>query len=184
MTKADVDLFFAEFVTWMKTDISREIEWARAGKPAGNLLCALGLVAYTEALGALKHWNRNRFYGTPEICFNAFFDEMDGGTYKRWRTAWEARRPETTIYEALRCGLVHEYRPKVRSAFYFSFDHPVGIEEINGTLVFHIEPFFRHFSAAADGLRDELSLMPNAEVPPAKTKRGWTGPAASVTPSS
>ena len=58
------------------------------------------------------------------------------GSYLRWRTEWEQRHRGATIYEVLRCGLVHEYKPKVQSAFYFSFGDALGLAEDNGTLVF------------------------------------------------
>jgi hypothetical protein len=185
MTKADVEYYFDQFVVWMKKDIQREIEWARSGRDAGNLLCALGLVAYSEALGALRIWNRFGVYGAAEQCFNAFFDALDDGSYGQWRLQWQTAHPETTIYEALRCGLVHEYRPKVSSKFFFSFGEPRGLEDEQDVLVFKIEPYFRHFSDEADRLREEILRLPDPQVPPAKTKTPWPAPPiASVTPSS
>lgn len=70
----EVDDYFAQLPEWMKNDIQREIQLARAtatsdgkktltdlGIPAGggNLLAALGLVAYSEALGQLRIWNQS-----------------------------------------------------------------------------------------------------------------------------
>lgn len=180
MSKQDIDFFFDEYFNWMKTDISREIAWARSQQPAGNLLCALGLVAYTEALGHLRIWNRTGAHGTPGDCFNDFLDSLDSNNYMRWRSAWEHRHQDTTLYESLRCGLVHEYKPKIASAFYFSFGDPLGLDEVSGRLIFKIEPYFRHFVDGGEQLRRELLRLPNPEVPPAKMKVATS--VAAITP--
>ena len=124
---------------------------------------------------------------STEDCFLAVLDEMNGGTYKTWRLSWEARHPETTIYETLRCGLVHEYQPKVDSAFYIGGDgDELGLTEENETLIFIVEPYHRHFSAEADRLHAELRLNPAAEIPPPQRRkpRGSTVPIGSATPAS
>jgi len=169
----------------MTTDIHREITLARAsstdsGKRAleslgvipggGNLLAALGLVAYTEALGLIRMWNQSHRYGSSHECFLAFFDRMNGGSYKSWRSSWEAGHAGTTLYEALRCGLVHEYRPKVDSEFWIGEGEPLGLADSSGTLVFKVEPYLRHFAGEALQLYRDLSQLANPELPPPKTQ--------------
>lgn len=184
MSRQEVDDYFAQIPGWMKSDIRREIRLAHltrdeATRPVlaeldllggGNLLAALGLVSYTEALGLVRLWNQTdpHRYGTTEECFLAFFDEMHAGAYKEWRLTWEDAHPSVSLYSALRCGLVHEYRPKVNAAFHIEEGAPLGLADERGELVFKVEPYFRHFCAEADRLYEELTVHPNPEIPPPK----------------
>lgn len=193
VSHADVDAYFEKIPVWMEKDIAREIKLAMltddpktaeqiaalglAG--AGNLLAALGLVSYTEVLGLIRLWNRHKgIYPKTEECFIAFFDEMHGNAYRNWRIDWEIRHPTTSLYEALRCGLVHEYAPKVDSAFWIAPGDPLGLHEDNEVLIFKVEPYFRHFMAELERLRTELRSKPDPEIPPPffKPRRGVTGP--------
>lgn len=181
MSRQEVDEYFAELPGWMENDVLREIQLARAssteeGRRAlaalgisaggGNLLAALGLVAYTEALGLIRVWNRKRAHGKTEECFLAFFNEMKGGSYQRWAQEWGQSHPGTSIYEVLRCGLVHEYRPKVDSEFWIGDGQELGLAEENGHLIFKVEPYYRHFCAEADRLYEELKLLADPQIPP------------------
>lgn len=183
----------------MKNDIRREIQLARVthSRPelmaelelsgGGNLLAALGLITYSEALGLLRVWNRGQGYGKRDDCFRAFLDEMDGGSYRAWREKWEQEHPNTTLYEALRCGLVHEYRPKVDSEFWIGDGASLGLAEENAHLIFKVEPYFRHFSLEIDRLYAELMQLPSPEIPPPYlTGRGAAhgGTTPNVSPSS
>jgi hypothetical protein len=216
MSSQEIDEYFAEIGAWMKNDIKREIELARVsqaqegvdalarlGVPGGggNLLAALGLVAYTEALGLLRVWNTtNRGYGTPSECFNAFFDRMAGGSYKTWWSSW-SRGSGKSVYDVLRNGLVHEYRPKVDSGFWIATGDELGLGEADGVLIFKVAPYYRHFCAEMDVLHAELAALPNATVPPPSGSRlggsgqgfgptsttassGVSGPTPSVSPTS
>lgn len=190
MSHADIDAYFMEIPAWMQMDIAREIRLAvLSGDPStvtrlaalglsggGNLLAALGLVSYTEALGLLRLWNRRKgFYPKTEDCFLAFFDAMHGGLYMSWRLTWEGRHPETTLYETLRCGLVHEYAPKVDSAFWIAPGDPLGLDEDKGTLIFKVEPYFRHFGKEIEQLYTELHSLPEPEIPPPFLKKAFRG---------
>lgn len=192
MTQQEIEKYFAQVPVWMKTDIQREVNLARASEGphkqllielgiagGGNLLAALGLVSYTEALGRIRLWNRGEPSPTTESCFLAFFDEMSGGQYRAWRIDWEAAHPETTIYETLRCGLVHEYQPKVNSAFFIGEGAALGLAEDTGELIFNIEPYQRHFSAEVDRLHAELRLNPAAEIPPPQRRKRPTSAGSS-----
>ena len=200
MSRADIEQYFARVPVWMKNDIRREIQLARLTQTrpklmaqlelsgGGNLLAALGLVAYSEALGRLRIWNLGLGYGSrPEDCFHAFLDAMDGHSYRHWRQQWEQAHPTTTLYETLRCGLVHEYQPKVDAEFWMGDGHPLGLAEENGRLIFKVEPYHRHFSAEADLLYRQLMHLPDPQIPPPllKGQRGGRAPTTPVvTPTS
>lgn len=181
MTRADVDAYFEQIPVWMKNDIRREIALARATRDEGtrkileelellgdgNLLAALGLVAYTEALGRVRLWNETpRRQGGAEESFLAFFDQMHERRYEAWRTAWERAHPTTTVYETLRCGLVHEYQPKIESEVWIGDGAELGLDEEKGRLIFKVEPYYRHFCAEADRLYEQLKAMADPEIPP------------------
>jgi hypothetical protein len=168
----------ATYVTFMKEDIGREVALYRSGHPAGQLLCALGLVVYTEVLGRIHRWNddRPRFYsgrrGVEELYlhFNAFFDALSD-EHAAWRKAWESGHPTTDLYEALRSGLVHEYAPKVNAQFRMKGRWPLGIGEESGVLVFEVEGYLNAFAAAANTLLQRLMLDPSSSLPPVRYRR-------------
>jgi hypothetical protein len=55
MTNRDrIEHFFDVYVRLTLGDIEREIASAQRA-PAANFLCALGLLAYTEVLGGIRH---------------------------------------------------------------------------------------------------------------------------------
>jgi hypothetical protein len=86
----------------MCTDIEREINWARNGESAGNALCALGLLSYTEAMAYLLPPER-RPQGGSRQHFDAFFCEL-GQPY-----ADLIHQGSINVYDVFRCGLSHEY---------------------------------------------------------------------------
>jgi hypothetical protein len=107
VSHAEVTEFLSQVALWMATDIRREIQLAHiSGTPegtaalkelgvepgGGNVLAALVLTVYTEALGLIRVWNETGTHGRPERCFLAFFDRMAGGRYKAWREEWEESR--------------------------------------------------------------------------------------------
>lgn len=155
MTKAEVEHFFRHYFWRMKRDVAREIQWQRDHPRliAGNLLCGLALVAYTEVMGrlALGHTGKRVANRT---AFNEFLDRFDAGSYRRWRLQWET--PRRKLYDVLRNGLVHEYVPKVNARLWFAYDEPFGLRDRAGVLEFNIAPYHRHFSDAGDQLRKEL----------------------------
>jgi hypothetical protein len=188
MTADEVDRFFSEYVTWMRHDIGREIDWFHAGHDAGNLLCALGLVVYTEALGRVRRWNFDRLNfraengdERPRRNFEEFFDRLAHGEYGRWRREWEAEHLDTTIYEVLRSGMVHEYRPKVPSFFHMGTeDRARGLDYEDGRLAVYVVPYYRDFCTAADRARDELLALSDPRLPDPHLRHGvnaiYTGP--------
>lgn len=190
MSRAQISEYFKQIGRWMEDDIGREIKIAQlSDKPegrarlselgiplgGGNLLMALGLVAYTEALGRLRVYNsdRSQFSNDP-ACFNAFFDAMAGGAYAAWwRDKWRGPRNKTP-YDVLRNGLAHEYHPKVPSNIHIGTGEALGLDYEGDRLVFNTEPYYRHFCAEMKVLRDQLlARQPEAEVPP--PTGFWTG---------
>jgi hypothetical protein len=170
----DIEFFFNEYVKWMRRDIEREIEWAADGRDAGNLLCALGLVSYTEALGRVRRANLDPAFkpGDTEANFNETFDRLDDGEYGRWRAnEWRARYPMTSVYELLRCGLVHEYLPKIDAKIHMGPEQRRGLELEGDTLVFYVVAYFRHFCIEADRLLADLRKEQQARVPSPYLKR-------------
>jgi hypothetical protein len=172
----------------MRADIGREIAWFRSGHDAGNLLCGLGLVVYTEVLGRVRRWNfdRPQFLADngderSKLNFEELFDRLGNGGYGRWRHEWEAEHFETSIYEVLRSGMVHEYRPKAPSLFHMGAETRArGVDYENGRLGVYVIPYFRDFSAAAEQLREDLSALPDPSLPDPHLKKGfnaiYTGP--------
>lgn len=100
ISQREVRDFFTDYVFgYMCADIEREIAIARSGKLAGNFLCALGLLSYTEFMGGLllKELG-SRASGK---LFNEFFDYMGPG--------YRSFRHRCNVYHIFRCGLAHEY---------------------------------------------------------------------------
>jgi hypothetical protein len=198
MSRSEVTTWFDKIGEWMVRDIQREIALARAsdgedgkaalaalGIPAGggNLLAALGLVSYTEALGRLRVWNEKGSFGNEVDCFNAFFDRMAVGRYREWWDAWDGNQRKT-IYHVLRNGLVHEYHPKVKSEFHIgSGDEELGIAEgeEKGVLVFRVNAYFRDFQIELRQLKEQLLARtnPEAEIPPPSGMPGSVLPSGS-----
>jgi hypothetical protein len=173
----------------MRTDIGRELAWVRTDRPrtrrewierrvlrlkprgAGNLLCALGLFVYTEAIGRVWRWNveRESFFTAegferPGKNFYAAFDRLDAGAYGAWRKPWE-RSAGLRVYDVLRSGLVHEYEPKIKAAIYLGHDEPRGVDYRDSRMWVFVVPYFEHFRALADELRAELLARPNPTMP-------------------
>jgi hypothetical protein len=191
--RREVEHFFDEYVVWMRNDIARELSWVRTVRPrsrrewivrvvlrrgprgAGNLLCALGLLVYTEALGRVWRWNfeRAEFFNTedperprerPRKNFEAAFDRLDAGAYGRWRKDWQ-KEHKMMLYEVLRSGLVHEYRPKIPAKVHLGYDQPRGVDYVDDRLSFYVVPYHRHFCALADELRGEIMAAADPSLP-------------------
>jgi hypothetical protein len=109
------DLLNEEVLTWMKEDVAREVWLAnetqrkkRAGEDlgphpgAGNLMCALALVCYTEFFGSFVTGQRRPTYAN----FNAMFRRMRPPVYSNLLDKY----PD--LADTLRNGLVHEYAIK------------------------------------------------------------------------
>ena len=97
--------FFDTYVFgWMCADIEREVNWAREGHSAGNWLCALGLLAYTEAMASILP-NAPKLKSASAKS-NAFFRQL-GARYVDLLD-----RQRLNVYNVFRNGLAHEYFAK------------------------------------------------------------------------
>ena len=97
----NIDKISDYIFNWMLKDIRREIEIAKSGKDAGNVLCALGLMAYTEFMGSLMPSMENVKYSSQ--IFNEFLRYMG----KEYSDLLDAKK--INVYDHFRCGLAHEY---------------------------------------------------------------------------
>ena len=163
MIGADLALFQTQFYGRMVRDVAREIEWQREhpNEIAGNLLCALALVVYTEVLGRLAVEQLDRRYAKNNpSAFNVFLDRMGDGAYRMWRKQWEKKHAPLTIHDVLRNGLVHRYVPMNASTkfwFYFEESERFGLgEESSFALVMKIRPYYDDFVRAGDLLLEDL----------------------------
>jgi len=194
--RREVEHFFDEYVKWMRSDIARELSWVRTDAPrsrpewferrilrlkprgVGNLLCALGLLVYTEALGRVWRWNLKQaeFFKLverdgstfaeerPRANFHAAFDRLDRGDYGRWRKTWE-KESGLNAYDVLRNGMVHEYRPKIGADMHLGHGEPRGVDYRGGRMKFFVVPYYGHFSTLADELRAEVFALKEPSLP-------------------
>lgn len=190
MNLMNIDDFFCTYIYgWMCTDIEREIDLARKGATAGNALCALGLLSYTEAMAYLLPPTRVPKGGSRQH-FDAFFCEL-GQPY-----ADLINQDRINVYDIFRCGLSHEYFVKhtctiamlnstpgplevkgprinegtlVERAPSELLEKPVdcGLGRLpNGSYYFIVEKYYQDFRAACERLHTELkALDPNTKPP-------------------
>jgi len=158
MSKQDVQKFFQEYVFgFIFSDIQREIDLARSGKPAGNFLSALGLLCYTEFMGgiAVGSFKRRR----AKSRFDAFLNLMDGG-YREFNQ-------KVNVYGVFRCGMAHEYFIKGNCVIaMLKNDETLGIGTTpTGQYYFVVEKYFEDFAAACHLLYKRLMAEPNPSIP-------------------
>jgi hypothetical protein len=155
----EIDVFFTEYVFgFIATDIRREIDQARSGKTAGNFLCALGLLCYTEVLGGVKRGTLAE--GQGKANFNAFFADLGQGYADLLDSGVD-------VYKIFRCGMAHEYL--VKSPAMVSMlknTEPAGIAvDVSGHYHFCVERYYEDFIAAARRLESVLRENPKASLP-------------------
>jgi hypothetical protein len=159
MSKIDVEAFFEEYVTgFMFADIQREIDHAHNGQAAGNFLCALALLCYTEVLGGVSRGTLAS--GQAKKNFEAFFREM-GAEYVA------LLNDGVDVYGQFRCGMAHEYLIKGRATVsMLKGVEPCGIAVApDGHLHFVVERYFEAFKRAALELRTDLTAQPSPSLP-------------------
>ena len=173
---------------WMLKDIQREIDLAKSGKDAGNVLCALGLMAYTEFMGSLMPTMKNE--KCAKNIFNEFF-RFVGADYSDL-----IDKKKINIYDIFRCGLAHEYFIKgtctiamlnstegeieVKGAIFENngVDSRVQSSKIkkpikcgivianNGSYLMIIEKYYEDFKIACEKLTSELRNIKAKWTPP------------------
>jgi hypothetical protein len=153
----------------MFSDIGREVALAQSGNGGGNFLAALGLLCYTEALGRLQNHVRSLSTTGAARNFEAFFDELGAfesvRPYKAWRCRWEDAT-QRRVYDVLRCGMAHEYLPKVDTTAEMGGETPMGVYEEGQQLVLNVDSYLRDFKSAATRLFAEFMTTAGAELPP------------------
>lgn len=155
----EIEYFYVEFYRRMVRDLKREIEWQRdhPQEVAGNLLCALALVVYTEVLGRVGVEQLEGRFIKNEHAFIAFLRRM-GPRYEPWCDAWK-KAHRRSVYDALRNGLVHRYLPKVGTKvwFYFERGEDFGLgQEAEYPLILKIRPYYDDFCRAGEELFRQL----------------------------
>jgi hypothetical protein len=137
---------------WMATTAEEDRAAGRKHFGAGNVLCALGLVCYTEFLGSFVTGRANE----PMKNFEAFLDRM-GDCYKK-AMAEDGHR----LWEFFRNGMVHEYAVKrdCKVVMLRNGDSCGLGKADDGTYYFVAQRYFDDFMAAAKGLHQDLLKTP------------------------
>lgn len=162
--------YWQQYVTgFIYCDIQKCIE-AKA-----NFTVAQALMSYTEYIGALIEGHLGES-GHSRDDFNAFLQYFswndDENYYQNLKIKYKekpsAKEKKMDIYTAFRCGLIHEYSPKLPCIVHnnpeevndgegnmvYCIDDDAGIGWINHhgqrVLRFHNNAYFRDFKAAAD----------------------------------
>jgi hypothetical protein len=160
VSHAEIDAFFNDYVYgFIAGDVQSEIDRARSGLPAGNFLCALALLCYTEVLGGVQRGTLAR--GEGRANFEAFFAALG--------TAYEAlQQGGLDVYSVFRCGMAHEYFVKGEATVaMLKGVEPAGIAQApGGRYFFCVERYFEDFIAAARRLHAQLLSGPGPVLPP------------------
>jgi hypothetical protein len=123
---------------------------------AGNVLAALGLLAYTEFLGSFITGNRN---GMQEN-FKAFLSRMPP-CYSAF-DAHLGRDPQLKgVYHTFRNGMAHEYAVKRDcDVVMLRGRETCGIGQENGRYYFVVEHYFDDFRVATNSIYQDLLRKP------------------------
>nr|MDO8097736.1 hypothetical protein [Candidatus Njordarchaeota archaeon] len=158
MSKEDFKKFFDEYVFgFIFSDIKREIELARSGKPAGNFLSALGLLFYTEFMrGILKGSFKPR---EAKSRFDAFFNSMGQG--------YKSLNRQIDVYNVFRCGMAHQYFLKGNCTIaMLKGNETLGIgKTLNRQHYFVVERYFEDFAEACLSLYNRKMMESNPLIP-------------------
>lgn len=140
-------------------------------KGGANFLVALGLVCWSETLGAIAMGTINQRHGTKEN-FEKFIEYMD----QEYRDLNEKLEDAGGLYDVVRNGLVHKYFPKIEATLWRRGDVSVGIlgDEPTKRLDVVLERWVKDFFAAAEKLRDATVANPPPET--VRYAERFTGP--------
>ena len=129
----------------------------------GNYLAALGLLCYTEYLGAFKIARRGTDKdgrprrGQAEKNFVAFLMTM-GQPYRDFEA--EMRAAGTRIYDVYRNGFAHEYGAKGACEVVLPGSADCGLAKERDVYKFYVETYYDDFMTAAKSLPQELKVNP------------------------
>lgn len=135
---------FQQAKTFIFADIERELALAADGKDAGNFMCALALLSYTEFMGGVKRGKFQR--GEARNNFNSFFADL-GSEYAALTM---------DVYGVFRCGLAHEYYVKEDCTIYMLGHCKPGLGKVGDRYYFVVEQYFNDFKAAVEALETHL----------------------------
>ena len=206
MTAHEVNAFFDQYVSgYILADIEREIAWAKSSQTvatpkrtysgAGNYLCALGLLCYTEFMGAIL---LNTFSESSHHLFNACFALL-GKDYDAFdqllsrEPSFNDPNKPLSVYEVFRCGMAHEYFIKKSGVIFMlggnihmaattDIDRPTlhpapsmligpvssGLGRLeDGRYYFIVEKYYEDFSNACNLIRQTILSRPDPTIPEA-----------------
>ena len=145
LTDMDRDKFqqAREFIC---ADIEREIALARDGSGAGNFMCALALLCYTEFMGGAKRGKFQR--SEARRNFESFFADL-GVEYTSLTRA-------INVSGVFRCGLAHEYFVKEDCTIYMLGDKQPGLGMDGNRYYLVVEQYFKDFKKAVQALETQL----------------------------
>ena len=150
-------------------------------KARANFSVACLLMSYTEHIGALIQGNLG-ISGKSKSDFNHFLEYMNfqdnNNYYKDFKIKFkddQGKEKEVGIYEAFRCGLIHEYFPKVKSIIHnnpdrvdhcIDNDSGIGWIEHDGqqTLRFHTNAYYRDFKKAVDKVFRQIFVQNDSGI--------------------
>lgn len=137
---------FQQAKKFIFSDVQREIDLAKNNKNAGNFLCALGLLCYTEFAGDLKEKSK----GTKTERFNSFFRTFGPHYNKLIDEGFD-------IYGDLRCGLVHTYFAEKCIIYMPAVNRSTGIFlDKQGIYHFYVGKYFEDFKIALEKLEKDI----------------------------
>lgn len=137
---------FLQAKQFMFADIEREIALVVLGLSAGEFICALALLCYTEFMGGVE---RNKFErGEARRNFECFFPELG--------PAYATLANTTDVYDVFRCGLAHEYYVKGACTIYMRSDKHPGLGKDGERYFFVVEQYFNDFKEAVQALEARL----------------------------
>lgn len=161
MNRTEVERYFGEYILAPKgfiyNDIQREINLARSGNGGGNFLSALGLLCYTEFMGAIQ---LKGVKATSKVYFEAFFRSM-GTPYQHLLDK------KTNVYKIFRCGMAHTYFPEKCIVVMLNVkNYPAGIVvSSDGRYIFIVEKYFEDFMNACHQLYRHVIAEPRSYLP-------------------
>lgn len=160
VSRADVESYFKEFVFgFMQEDIAREVRLAESRQGAGNFLCALGLLVYTEAIGRIGLTS-----SSGRDNFNWMFDKM-GDDYADWRRSREDPTTES-VYTIFRNGMAHGYLTKRNcKVIMLGEAQPAIGRDPDGTYFIFVQAYFRDFMKACRTVYDDLMAQADPQIP-------------------
>jgi len=160
MNNQEVEKYFKKYILppkgFIYKDILREINLAQSGDSDGKFLTALGLLCYTEFMGAIVLKGK----GSYTKQFKAFFRLM-GEDYRQL-----VDEKEVDVYRIFRCGMAHSYFAEDCDIKMVNSNYSVGIVvNRDGKYLFIVEKYFQDFMDACEQVYNDLLIEPEPYLP-------------------